>query len=139
MRRATARASRATKLIRAQTRWRSAGDASLVAGMLAKDKRAWLEFLRRYEEPIIRWVKASIRRFSDELCMPRQVEKIATSVESFLRRDRMRALRTFDRRRGSLTAWVKRMAEQATLLHLEDLTLVLDSDDDDGDDDFDLV
>jgi hypothetical protein len=107
-----------------RTVWRRADDAELVAGLLQKNALAWRELFRRYDRAICRCVKRRIRKFNTALCTRHRIEKIVMRVETFLRRDQMQALRNFDCRRGSLATWIERMAEQAVLLHLEDLTRV---------------
>jgi hypothetical protein len=121
MQRAAARAQRATKPIRALSDWTHADDDTLVAGLLARNEYAQLEFLDRFEVLIEERIATTIRRCNEALCTPKRIEKIAASAESLVTDNRDR-LRAFNSRRGTLAEWVGRVAERAALVHLDDLT-----------------
>ncbi len=116
-----ARPTRATKQIRSRTEWGNATDEELIAGLLGKNDFAYLEFLSRFNDTIEERVRATIRRLSDALCTEKTVDEIAFSVESMMT-DRRETLRAFDAAKGSLADWVARVAQQATLKHLDELT-----------------
>ena len=116
-----ARATRATRQIRSRTEWGTASDQELIAGLLGKNDFAYLEFLSRFNDLIEDRVRATIRRFSNALCTEKTVDEIAFSVESLMT-DTRETLRAFDPAKGTLAAWVARVAEQATLRHLDELT-----------------
>src|SRR6185312_3644891 len=116
-----ARAPRATKQIRSRTEWGNASDEELIAGLLGKNDFAYLEFLSRFNDIIEERVRMTIRRFSDALCTEETVDEIAFSVESMMT-DHRETLRAFDAAKGTLADWVARVAQQATLMHLDELT-----------------
>ena len=116
-----ARASRAQNPIRSLSDWVRADDAALVAGLIAQNTFAQLEFIGRFGDMIEERIATTIGRFSDALCTAEVVDEIADAVDSIMTTDRA-LLRSFDPQRGTLAAWVGRVAEQATLRHLNELT-----------------
>ncbi len=116
-----ARASRAKNPIRSLSDWVRADDAALVAGLIAQNSFAQLEFIGRFGDMIDQHIAATIRRFSDALCTAEVIDEIADAVDSTMTTNRT-VLRSFDPERGTLAAWVARVAEQATLRHLNELT-----------------
>jgi hypothetical protein len=122
------RASRATKPICVESDWTQANDAALVAGMLARSDHAWLEFFARFKGIIADVICSTMRRVTTALCTSELTDTIAASVETYLTADKMRALRAFNSRRGALSAWLTRIAEQSTLRHLDELTSLDDED-----------
>ena len=116
-----ARPTRATKQIRSRTEWGNASDKELIAGLLGKNDFAYLEFLSRFHDVIENRVGATIRRFSDALCTEETIDDVAFSVESMMT-DHRETLRAFDSEKGTLADWVARVAQQATLKHLDELT-----------------
>ena len=128
MREESARARRANASIRSMSDWATADDAALVAGLVAKNDFAKLEFVSRFGKLIDDRVATTIRRVSGDLCMRETIEEIAMDVEMRVTSKRQ-TLRTFDPKRGTFADWVGRIAEQVTMARLHELTS-LDSDDD---------
>jgi hypothetical protein len=122
------RALRATKPIRVQNSWTQADDAALVAGMLARNDDAWLEFFARFKGIIVNAIRSMMSRVTTALCTSEVTDTIVASVEAYLTADKMRALRAFNPRRGALSVWLARVAEQSTLRHLDELTSLDDED-----------
>jgi hypothetical protein len=101
--------------------WARAGDMALVAGMLRKHGGAWREFFDCFGQLIKTRIASSLKQSTPRLNRTRRIEKIGARIEAFLKSDKMAALRKFDSRRGSLSSWARRLAEQATRLYLEEL------------------
>ena len=127
MREESARARRADASIRSSVDWSKADEAALVAGLLARNDFAQLEFIRRYEKLIDDRVAATIRRASGGLCTSETIEEIASAVETRVTSNRQ-TLRMFDPKRGTFADWLGRIAAQTTMARLHELTS-LDEDD----------
>ena len=54
------------------------------------------------------------------------VDGIADDIHCYLDAHKMRALRRFNSRRGTLAAWLGRLADQLTIRRMQELTLPLD-------------
>lgn len=102
--------------------WSNADDRKLVDGMLANNESAWLEFLGRHDELLTQQIGAALAKCSRALRTADLITDIKGDVEGYLSDDGMRALRGFDPRHGSLSAWVTRIAVQSTLRRVHTLT-----------------
>jgi hypothetical protein len=91
--------------------------------MLAKDDFAWLEFLGRFDDLFTKRIKLRIGRWSATLHSTDLVDDIKGDIHSFLQAEgTMRPVRAFDARHGTLSAWLTRIADHATMRRLHALT-----------------
>ena len=116
-----ARTSRAKSSVRSRSDWGGADNAALVAGLVAQNTFAQLEFIRRFGDVIEERVAATVRRFSDALRTPEMIEELVQAVACTMTMDRA-MMRSFDPERGVLADWVARVAKQVTLRHMDELT-----------------
>jgi hypothetical protein len=117
-----AQAAHADARAHSEIDWPNADDETLVRGMLKKDDFAWLEFLGRIDLLVTERIQRAVRRRSRMLCSTDFVDDIKAGIHAFVDRDKMRALRGFDSRHGTLAAWVCRLADQLTMRRLHELT-----------------
>jgi hypothetical protein len=102
--------------------WSTADDDTLIRGMLEKDDFAWLEFLGRIDRLVNERIQRAVRRRSRMLCSTDFIDDIKCAIHTFVDQDKMRALRGFDSRHGTLAAWVCRLADQLTMRRMHELT-----------------
>jgi hypothetical protein len=106
--------------------WSNADDETLISGMLKKDDFAWLEFLGRIDRLTTERIQRVVRRRCRMLCSTDFVDDIKCAIHAVVDNDKMRALRAFDSRHGTLAAWVCRLADQLTMRRLHELTTLSD-------------
>jgi RNA polymerase sigma-70 factor (ECF subfamily) len=88
-------------------------EPTLLQHLLAHDKHAWREFVRRYKPLILSVIRTVTRRFSGALGSTDCEEIYASLLCSLFSRD-MHCLRAFDTRRGvRLSTWVGLLARNA--------------------------
>jgi hypothetical protein len=109
--------------------WRYADEQTLIRGMLDKDEFAWLEFLGRFDELFTKRIKMRIGRWSATLRSTDLVEEIKGDIHNILQAEgTMRPLRAFDARHGTLSSWLSRIADHATMRRLHAMTSLDDED-----------
>ena len=130
MREQTAQAVPAKAPVRVEIDWSKADDHALVGGMLADDDWAWLEFLGRFDELITRRIEATLGRWSRMLRTADMISTIKSEIHAYLTTNKMKPLRAFDPRHGTLAAWLTKVAHQSAMRRLQALTNVTDDDED---------
>jgi hypothetical protein len=133
MERHAAHAARAKARVRVEIDWDNADDHALVGGMLANDERAWLAFLGRFDELLTKRVESTIGQWSRMLGTTDMIEHVKGDVVGHLVSNRMKPLRGFDPRHGTLANWLSRIAHASAMRRLQSLTNVPD------DEELDLV
>lgn len=129
MREKAADAAGANAPARPQIDWRYADEQTLIRGMLDKDEFAWLEFLGRFDELFTKRIKMRIGRWSATLRSTDLVEEIKGDIHNILQAEgTMRPLRAFDARHGTLSSWLSRIADHATMRRLHAMTSLDDDD-----------
>lgn len=108
---------------RSQTDWRYADETTLIKAMLTKNDPAWLEFLRRFDTLLTERIQMRMARFNPTLRSTDLVTQIKEAIHDTLEDGgQMRPLRGFDARHGTLSAWLVRIADHATMTRLHELT-----------------
>lgn len=96
----------------------SSSDEALVAGLVAKEPRAWREFQSRYGRMVIRCIAKVIRRFASRVSEDDVQEIESTFMVSLFAND-MHKIRSFDASRGHrFSSWLGMLAINCTYDHL---------------------
>jgi hypothetical protein len=107
--------------------WRSADEQTLIRGVISGDDWAWLELTNRFESLLKARIKFRMSKVHPTLQSADLIEQIVCDIEETLRDGgKMRPLRAFDARHGSLSVWLCRLADHATMRRLLDVTTLDD-------------
>ena len=91
--------------------------------MLTKNDFAWMEFLRRFDTLLTQRIQLRMARFNPTLRSTDLVAEIKEAIHGTIEDGgQMRPLRGFDARHGTLSAWLVRIADHATMTRLHELT-----------------
>lgn len=126
MRQQAARVERAKAPVRVETDWASASDQTLVGGMVADEDGAWLEFMTRFDGLMQQRIEATLARWNLRLVAGAIVEDVIIQIHGCLTDHEHALLRAFNPSRGTLAAWLSRLAQQMTMRHLQALVSVED-------------
>jgi hypothetical protein len=103
--------------------WRYTDEQALIRGMLDKDDFAWLEFLGRFDALLTARIRLRMARFHPTLRSTDLIDEIKGDIHDRLQDGgTMRPLRGFDSRHGTLSVWLCRIADHATMRRLHTLT-----------------
>ena len=107
--------------------WKVADEQALIRGVITGDDWAWLELTRRCESLLTARITFRMSKVHPTLQSADLVEQIMSDIEETLRDGgKMRPLRAFDVRHGSLSVWLCRIADHASMRRLLDVTTLDD-------------
>ena len=118
-----ASAAGANASARSRKYWAFADEETLVRGMLTEQDPAWLEFMSRFDSLITARVERVLVRRGHRLPWTDLVTRIHGDLTAYLEGVHMEPLRGFDPRHGTLANWVGRLADQLTVMRLDELTV----------------
>ena len=108
---------------RPQNDFRHTDEQTLIKAMLTKNDFAWLEFLRRFDTLLTERIQLRMARFNPTLRSTDLVAEIKEAIHGTIEDGgQMRPLRGFDARHGTMSAWLVRIADHATMTRLNELT-----------------
>ncbi len=107
--------------------WSEADEATLLQGVVKKDRRAWAEFLRRFKPAIDKRLKYIVGRCWRQFRSSDMLDDIKGEFFLSLVDNNMAKLRAYDSAKGTLVAWLSRLAKHAALNHIDTLTRRTDS------------
>lgn len=98
--------------------WSFADEATLVRGVIARDRRAVAAFITRFKPTIDKKVKFTVSRYSPKLRSTDTVDEIKAEFYEQLFVNNLSRLRAFDASKGTLTAWLSLIAQQTAARHM---------------------